>query len=205
MKSLHSLGFTLVEVMLAMAITAFVAVLAYQGISTAITAAEQQEQQAGRLADVQRALILLARDIEHSIPRSITDAYGERQPAMLGGVLYGDTLTLSRRGWINPQGQRRSELQRVRYVLEDQQLWRENYLVMDRVSEEEDLQRVLLINDVTAFDVTFLQSTAVNAGPLGGEWVNSWGWEASDSLPLAVTVRLTITGVGDIERVLEVL
>ena len=44
-------GFTLIEVMLAMLITAFVAMLAYSGLSTSIVAAEGHEEQAQQIAD----------------------------------------------------------------------------------------------------------------------------------------------------------
>ena len=52
-------GFTLIEVMLAMLITTFVAMLAYSGLSTAIIAAEGHEEQAQQIADIQLPLACL--------------------------------------------------------------------------------------------------------------------------------------------------
>ena len=66
-------GFTLIEVILAVAITTFVALLAYTGLSTSMTAAEQHGKQAQLIADIQLPLTIIERDIRHAINRTIVD------------------------------------------------------------------------------------------------------------------------------------
>lgn len=204
----RQLGFTLIEVMLAMAITAFIAVIAYSGLSAAINASERQQLQVQRLGDIQLSLSVLERDIRYAVLRGIVDEYGDRQSAMLGGIQQEYVLQLTRSGWDNPANQRRSELQRVRYLLEDDQLWRESWLVLDRLDSEEGLQRVMLIAEVTNFEIAFLngESTAASQSPLGGEWIDDWSPErGADRLPRAVELKLELEGFGQVRRVFEVL
>lgn len=197
-------GFTLVEVILAVAITAFVALLAYNGLSAAITAAERHQLQAQRLADIQLPLTVLGRDIRHAVNRSVKDEYDETKAALSGGELNDYLLILTRRGWDNPRGLPRGELQRVRYVLEDDELWRESWSVLDRLSEEGGQQRTLLIDQVLTVELAFLdpQSAGASSSPLGGEWVDLW--EAQGRLPAAVEIKLDIDGFGEIRRVFSI-
>src|SRR5262249_32041390 len=78
-------GFTLIEVLLAMAITALVAVMAYAGLSAAINAASRHSEMVQRLGDVQTAIGWVVRDLRESVNRSIKDARGDDRPAIGGG------------------------------------------------------------------------------------------------------------------------
>lgn len=198
-------GFTLIEVMLAIAITAFVAMLSYNALSAAISSADRHEKKAGKLADIQLALTVLERDIRHAIRRSIRDDFDYEQAALLGGGQEQYILQLTRRGWDNPIGNPRSELQRVRYELEGEELWRESWQMLDRVSEDETLQKVLVLGAVKEFNISFLEGSAGASGgaPLGGEWTDSWDTK-DDRLPLAVKIELDIEHFGWVKRVFDV-
>ena len=201
-------GFTLIEVMLAMAITAFIAVIAYTGLSAAINASERQQLQVQMLGNIQLTLTVIERDIRSAVQRPIRDEYGDTRPAMAGGTQQEYLLQLSRAGWDNPAKQRRSELQRVRYLLEDEELWRESWLVLDRLDAEEGQQRVLLIDGVTSVELSFLDdsSSSASQSPLGGEWIDDWNPEAGlVRLPRAVEIRLEIENFGPVRRVFEIL
>lgn len=197
-------GFTLIEVLLAMVITAFVGLLAYSGLSTSIIAGDHHEQEARRIADIQLPLTVIERDIRHAVARPVTDEYGEQLPPMLGGVLNDFPLVLTRRGWDNPRALARSELQRVRYVLQDDQLWRESWSVLDRLSEDDSKQRTLLLEGIVDLQLAFLDGTSVSASqsPLGGEWVDDWDNE--QALPLAVEIRFDIGNFGEVKRVFSI-
>jgi general secretion pathway protein J len=197
-------GFTLIEVMLAITITAFVALLAYNGLSAALTAGERHSAQAQQLADIQLPLTILERDIRHAIFRPIRDEYDETIAALTGSSSDQYLLRLTRRGWDNPRGLPRGDLQRVRYRLENQQLWRESWSVLDRVSEEDSLQRTLLMEGVVNVELSFLDSKSAGASssPLGGEWVELW--EETDRLPLAVQITFEIDGFGEVRRVFSI-
>ena len=200
----NSKGFTLIEVLLAMAITAFVGVLAYSGLSTAITAADEHEQQATLIATIQLPLTVIERDIRHAVERPITDEYDERQPPMSGGELNDYPLILTRSGWDNPRELPRSQLQRVRYVFESNELWRESWAILDRVSETDSQQRTLLLEDIRELRLAFLNGGSRNAdqSPLGGEWVDEW--DNPNELPLAIEIRLDIDNFGEVTRVFSI-
>lgn len=197
-------GFTLVEVLLAMVITAFVGLLAYSGLNTSIIAADHHEQQARRIAEIQLPLTVIERDIRHAVARPITDEYDDTLPAMSGGALNDFPLMLTRHGWDNPRQLPRSELQRVRYVMEDQTLWRESWAILDRLSEEPTFQRTLLLEGVMDLQLSFLDASSVNASqsPLGGEWVDEW--DDAQSLPLAVEIRFEVESFGEVKRVFSI-
>ena len=125
-------GFTLIEVLLAMAITGLIAVMAYAGLTTAMNAASRHEETVRRVGDIQTAVSWIARDLRQSVDRSILDANGDQQPALLGTLDDESVLELTHTGWDNPRGQRRSALQRVRYRLDSEgNVWREHWLVID--------------------------------------------------------------------------
>lgn len=195
-------GFTLIEVLLAMAITAFIAVLAYSALSASIASSEVHGRKAQQLADVQLALTFLERDIRHAVSRGIRDEYGDQQSALSGGALEEFALQLTRRGWDNPTDIRRGELQRVRYQLEGEALWRESWLVLDRISEDEGLQRAMLIDSVTDFSLRFLGSTGAGGSSSGltEEWLESWTVNG-DSLPRAIEIDISIKNFGQVVRV----
>lgn len=200
----QSAGFTLIEVMLAMLITAFVAMLAYSALSTSIIAAEVHEEQAQQIADIQLPLTILERDIRNAIARPINNEYDEVEGALIGGALNDSPLMLTRRGWHNPRELPRGELQRVRYVLEDDELWRESWSVLDRKSEYQGRQRSLILTGVINLELAFLNAGSVNASssPLGGEWVQNW--DDVESLPLAVDIKFELENFGEVRRVISI-
>ncbi|MCU0806914.1 MAG: type II secretion system minor pseudopilin GspJ [Candidatus Contendobacter sp.] len=117
-------GFTLLELLVALAVFSIMAVAAYGGLRNVLYTRAAVEEQNRRLAAVQLAVYRLEQDIEQAVPRGIRDEYGEPQGALLGGALADDRLTLTRTGWDNPLGQPRANLQRVAYRLRDGRLWR---------------------------------------------------------------------------------
>lgn len=84
-------GFTLIEVLIAIAITAFVAVVAYNALSTVITGTEQARNQAQRLRDINRTFSTVARDLRLMVNRPVRDEFGLIDSALTGGPLARDT------------------------------------------------------------------------------------------------------------------
>ena len=197
-------GFTLIEVLLAMGITTFVALLAYSGLSASITAAESQQLQAQQIVDIQLPLTVLERDIRNAVARPIRDEYDDRVEALVGGAFNDYLLVLTRRGWDNPRERSRGELQRVRYQLLDDVLWRESWSVLDRVSEEAGRQRTRLLQGVRAIEITFLDSASSGASrsPLGGEWLDEW--DIPQRLPAAIKIQFDVEGFGEVARVISI-
>ncbi|PIE83404.1 MAG: type II secretion system protein GspJ [Candidatus Contendobacter odensis] len=195
-------GFTLLELLVALAVFAIMAIAAYSGLRHVLFTHAAIETENRQLAILQLAVFRLEQDIQQSLARSIRDEYGERQPALQGGGLNNVTLTLTRTGWDNPLGQHRSNLQRVAYQLTGKQLWRLHWPVLDRGSLIEPSQ-TLLLDQVLEFRVRFLAQT-------GNAWRSDWPPPAAsdtaqiapDRLPRAVELTLILEDWGEITRLL---
>jgi len=209
-RLLRSSGFTLIEVLIALAITAFVAIIAYTSLSSVISGVESTRTAATRNYELNRALMILTRDLRQFTARPVVDEFGVREPALSGGELSRYLLSFTRSGWNNPNGHRRSNLQRVNYLLEDNALWRESYNVLDRVSNSQP-QKVKLLEGVEEVSIIFLSSLdAIDLGDSGKgldtrNWLDNWIVDTSTpgaSLPppAALELSLQIKGWGEIRR-----
>lgn len=211
MTSKPSAGFTLIEVLISLAITAFVAVIAYTSLSAVLSGVESLRFNTDRIYEVNRALMIMSRDLRQFANRPVRDEYGELEPALAGGTLARFTLSFTRTGWHNPNGHPRSNLQRVNYRLEDGALWRDSYPVLDRAADTEP-QSVLLLDDVDDLRLTFLPSLdalQINTG--GGSldttnWVENWVADTSSpgvelAPPVALEITFQLKDWGEMRRV----
>ena len=202
-------GFTLVEVLIAMAITAFVSVLSYQTLSTALAGIESARTESERLHEINRAFTVLSRDVRQMTNRPVRDEFGQMASAVSGGELARDPLRLTRSGWHNSTGAPRSTLQRVAYRLEEDKLLRLSYSVLDRTTSIEPTETVL-IDGVEVFELRFLPS--VNALEVDRNqvidrrfWQENWVADVgfTDKIidpPAAIEVRVILSDWGELER-----
>lgn len=205
-------GFTLVEVLIALAITAFVAAASYSGISSTLTGAQQLRSASERTRDLNRTLSLLSRDLRQFSNRSVRDEFGALQPALTGGPLAFYPLTLTRDGWSNSLRLPRSELQRVFYYIEDDALWRAYYPVLDRAVDAEPL-RMQLLGGVKAMELRFLdvlENLEVDGDLVVDtrSWAQNWvadltAGSAIPQPPVALELRLELDDFGEIRRLYE--
>jgi general secretion pathway protein J len=204
MKNATTRGFTLLEVLVALAVFAIMATAAYSGLRSVLFTRAAVEKENRRLAAVQLAVFRLEQDIEQTLSRGIRDEYGEPQPALRGGELLNEALILTRAGWDNPLGQPRSNLQRVAYRFGEGQLWRLHWNVLDRGGSVES-RELLLLDQVREFRVRFLdQSDAWRNDwpPPAGSGADSNLTSDPDTLPRAVEITLTLEDWGAITRLL---
>ena len=202
-------GFTLVEVLIALAVTAFVAAAAYAGLSAVIDGVDATRAVARRTEDLNRALMILSRDLRQFAPRPVRDEFGEVEPALSGGPLAPFPLTLTRTGWHASAEQPRSHLERVSYYLEDDALWRLSWPVLDRASSVEP-QRVRLLDGVERLELRFLPRLDTLTAGRGSavdsrDWERSWIRQVGVDTPLppppvALELRLDIAALGEIRR-----
>lgn len=208
-------AFTLVELLLALALSAIIATLAYAGVSSGINASEAMERETRTIVDLQRAFNLLEEDLIQVRLRAVNHGVGYREAALRGGVGEDVLMELTRGGLANPLRQQRSELLRVRYVLRGQQLWRQHWFNLDRLNAVAEPQEVMLLDDVRAVHVRFLSPLLQNqdvAALAFGDDSYLWGdhWNSDDTqtaltgaLPLAVRIDIDISGLGSVQRVYE--
>ena len=202
-------GFTLVEVLIAMAITAFVAVVGYTGLTTVITGVDSLRQETRQLEELNRAFQVLGRDLHQFVDRSVYDEFGSRLSSMEGGELAAQSLSFTRAGWHNSVGLPRSSLQRVAYYVDEDKLIRASWPVLDRTGAIEPVE-VVLLREVDTFEVRFLgalEELEVNRDSQIDRrfWQENWIPDVSrpDALaepPIAVEVRLSVSQWGELER-----
>ena len=142
MKSRQS-AFTLIEILVALFIFALIALISGQLLSRTINAQEQLQDRGDRLAQVNRAMQILQRDILQLTHRSIRSADGldELAPLIVNTDGY---IELTRVGWRNPLQHRRSEMQRISYRLDDEKLVRGYWHTLDRGYDAEPAWQTLL-------------------------------------------------------------
>lgn len=193
-------GFTLLELLVALAIFSLLAAMAYGGLNNVMQVRDGTQRHAERLAQLQKTFLWLGRDIEQASDRSIRDEYGDSQQALLGSEFGRYQLELTRAGWSNPAGRNRSHLQRVAYGIRDGQLIRAYWNVLDRAQDSQPLESVLLEN-VSKLELRFLDASQ--------QWHALWpattlNGETTQGPPQAVEISLETEAEGRIRRLFRV-
>ena len=186
-------GFTLLELIVVLAIFAVLSVMAYGGLSTVLTARTHVAQALDRTAALQKGYLRLRNDFQQLRARPARDGYGEVQPALLvqpdGGVEF------TRSGWRNPLSQPRSALERVAYRLDDRRLMRQSWRVLDRAQESTPVE-VAVLDQVEELAWRFLDAKL--------EWHDAWPPAATTvgsapaPPPLAVELTLQLKDLGEV-------
>ena len=202
-------GFTLVEVLIAMAITTLISVVAYTGLSSALSGAESLRSASGRADDLNQTLAMLSRDLRQVVNRPVVDEFGQVVPALMGGEMAREPLALTRAGWHNSTAAPRSTLQRVRWWLEDERLWRGYFPVLDRTAGTEPVETAIL-EGVERFELRFLPTLSAVESDRNDvidrrNWQDSWIADLSQpgqmpSPPAAVEVLMEVAGLGELRR-----
>jgi general secretion pathway protein J len=200
-----------VEVLIALAITAFIAAIAYSSLSTALQAVESTRATAQRSYELNRAWMIISRDLRQFVARPVRDEFGQVEPAMAGGTAARFPLSFTRTGWHNPNDIQRSNLQRVNYRVEDGALWRDAYTVLDRAPDTAP-QQVRLLEGVEVLELVFLGALA-DARSVGQgieletrDWQGNWVADTSAPdtelpPPAALEFRLQLEDLGEMRRV----
>ncbi|MDE0350282.1 MAG: type II secretion system minor pseudopilin GspJ [Gammaproteobacteria bacterium] len=187
-------GFTLVEMLVALGVFAVIGVLSAQILTQMVDINERTRARADRLVDVQRAVEVMRRDIQQLAHRHVRDELGDPVPAL--DVNQVGLMRFTRRGWSNPLERRRSELQRVAYVLEGELLHRIFWPVLDRGADTQPVSQ-LLLDGVEAMEVSAVDVSGRRHAywPLAGESTDDPERELA-----AFEVRLAVAPYGEIER-----
>lgn len=186
-------GFTLVEMLVAVAIFAVASALAYGGLSTLVDARAQIDAGNERLGRLQFAIGLIERDIRSIADRSVRENYGSDRPVLDGQP---GRVELTRFGHANALGLTRAELERVGYQLVDGELLRHRFAVLDRAPGSLPDDTVLL-EDIERFELRYLAQD--------GRELRQWPppRDTGEALPRAIEVRIAGEAIGEIRRLLE--
>ena len=201
-SSNKTLGFTLVEILVALLVFAVVGLLSTRLLSQSIDNQNNLQDRGQRLAEIHRAMRVLQRDIVQLSHRKIRDAQGEELPALI--VSDQGAIEFSRVGWRNPLRQPRSEVQRVGYRWQDEKIIRGYWLTLDRSYDAEPAYQTLL-EDVEAIEFFAVDQLGNEhrQWPLDPE-ANVVTEEGEALYLAAILVRAEIAPYGMIERIWQV-
>ncbi|MGD8118513.1 type II secretion system minor pseudopilin GspJ [Vibrio sp. TRT 29B02] len=188
-------GFTLIEVLVAIAIFASLSIGAYQVLNQVQRSNELSLERSERLKTLQRTLVFMDNDFRQMALRQ-SRTNGEEPSLEL--IHWQDYLLDSdakgvmfvRSGWHNPQQQfPRGEVSKVGYRLKEGELQRVWWRYVDTPVGQEGIV-MPLIDKVDSFDLRFYD---------GNQWLERW--ETNYTLPKAVLVKLVFEDYGAIERI----
>ncbi len=219
-------GFTLVELLVALFITAVMFAIGYRELDQALRSRRELDEQSARMIAVQQAVRTIEQDFELLQPRPIRNLLGDGEvPALtttttggndtmlVGSGVVGSggsnapltpVVTFTRGSWTNPTGLQRSELQRVSYALQGDRLLRSYSPVLDATLQDTTITRTL-IDHVKSFSLRFMDA--------GHNWQTEWpvgnqGPALQPAMqrwrPIAVEVTLELDDWGTIVRHIEV-
>jgi general secretion pathway protein J len=191
-------GFTLLELLIAVAIFAVVGVMAYGGLQAVLTQQVVARENADRFRDIQFAVQQLGRDFYQLHPRPVREELGDGiRNALLGSARTRYPVEFTRGGWSNPLGQPRAAVQRVAYQLDEDRLVRLHWFVPDRTLAEEPVEREIL-SGVRDFRLRYF-----GAGGWSDEWPPGTGDPDPAQLPIALEFIIELEDFGEIRRLIE--
>lgn len=190
----QTLGFTLLEMLIALAIFSIVSMTAGSLLYQAVEARSISTRLADRLVDLERGLGRLSRDVAQYVPREVRDEFGDATPALL---FTAGSLEFTRRGWANPAEHPRSELQRVRYWVEEDALRRAYWDVLDRAPDSvPNIQTVVdRVSWATFEPITASQVLTGDSTPYPGN--------EGEELPIGLRIGLQVSGYGELVRIID--
>jgi general secretion pathway protein J len=195
-------GFTLIEVLVSLAVFAILAALAYGVLNQTLASAEMLSDRMDRLQAVQRTMRILSEDFVQLAPRPVRQELGDSYAAaLLTSYESGFALELTRAGWRNPLALPRGTLQRAAYRIEEDQLVRYHWNVLDRTLSNEVIG-VTLLDGVESIVFRFMRDN--------GEWTDQWppqgapGPSGLRQRPRAVEIVLTLQSEGTLTRLVEI-
>jgi general secretion pathway protein J len=187
-------GFTLIEILIVLLIFSIIGVISARIVSGVLANERTLSERGARLAEVQRAMQILQRDLLQLSSRGIRDQLGDPLEPMLIGA--DGMIEFTRLGWRNPLERPRSELQRVGYILQEDTLYRAYWMVLDRAPDSEP-QLQTMLSGVEQIEFFGLDAS----GNEHSFWPPAGDLRDDPNLKLAaVILRLDVEPFGVVER-----
>nr|WP_324259850.1 type II secretion system minor pseudopilin GspJ [Cellvibrio fontiphilus] len=211
-------GFTLLEVLIALVISALIAVMAFQSLDAADKGAQRTNEVLEEINRLDRAWQIIAADLRHIQPPLASDRNALFQGESLrssGENADQPVLYFKRRGWVNFANLPRSDLQLVSYRVAEGKLWRDFMPEYNReladIDMEEDALHQLLLENVDDLQLRFLHQgiitsrgkSALEGREFADDWLQQWpdsSLQGAVGLPLAVEITIDVKGVGPSAR-----
>lgn len=183
-------GFTLVELLVAIAIFAVLSALGWKVFDYLIQVKDRNTVHEANIGQLQQAYQQVQRDTLQLMPITANIA-GDIQPAL---ALSNQNLVFNKAGVTDPLQQGRSAFERIEYQYNAQEktLYRLKYQGINQLRTEQPLSAVLLKN-VDQFEVFVLNPDEINQWPTTN--MDSENIQYQRLLPRGVKMRLTVQDV----------
>ena len=187
-QSHYNQGFTLLEILIALAIFAIMSMMAYAGLAAVLDARAATEPRSEQMAQLQTTLYLLNEDLSQAINRPIRDELGSAEPAFSGGR-GNEILVFTRRVPTWSSYSAANSLQRVSYRFENGALYRQVWTLPDRTPQTQYRRRKLI--NAEQVTVRFYNEESQTWLPFNG---------SSGGMPKALEIGFNLAGLGSIQR-----
>lgn len=189
-------GFTLVELLVALAVFAAMAAIAQAALSAVVAVRVALDQRSGEVDALARTLATIERDLRAVVARPVRIDRENRLPALLAGEGGLELSTLGRGGAGDATAAR---LERVAYALTGDRLERLRWPVPDRADGTRP-DRAPMLEGVLALRSRYLA--------VDGRWHDRWppagaGAGAAVPLPRAAEITLEHARLGRLLRLVE--
>ncbi|HVN34861.1 MAG TPA: type II secretion system minor pseudopilin GspJ [Casimicrobiaceae bacterium] len=184
-------GFTLIELMIALAILGLVAVFSYRALASLTDSEAQLSAEAQRWKELDGLFARLEADMREALPRDVRTGAGT-EPAWLGDVdAAGNAVLRFSRAGPEFSAEPGRAGQRIGYRLRNAAI---EVLYWPRLDQPATVtpQPYALAGGIAAFRVDYLDS-------IGG-WRERWPSLGESAVPRAVRVGITLAGGEQIER-----
>jgi general secretion pathway protein J len=197
-RSRHARGFTLVELLVALAIFAVLSGFAYRSLGAMLDAREHLREEARKWRDIAVFVSRLERDLGSIVQRPSRGASGvllSPVSSSLDTQNEGEGLALTRAG--SPlQENALAAPQRVGYRLRDGNVERLSWTALDAAPREEPAS-IAILGNVRALTFRFLD-------PKSGEWRLAWAPPGSNQpVPAAVEATVELASGEKIVRLVD--
>lgn len=217
-------GFTLLEMVIAIALSALVATMAYQSFDGASRNAERTRDVLNEVNKLDKAWQLIGQDMRNILPLNpqMPNPQLKFEAASLktkGKDSFQVIMVFARRGWVNPLGRVRSDLQQVNYRIAEGKLWRdylpERNMPLENIDFERESFHQLLMDNVVDVQLRFLSQGRVKADGKsvleGSEYSRNWEplWPPINAgggagMPVALEITIELEGGARSVRLFEI-
>ena len=183
-------GFTLVELMVAIAIFAVLSALGWKVFDYIVKTKDQNVIHEQRLGQLQQTYQQILRDTVQTVPLT-ANINGDIQPAL---VLQNGRFNFSKTGVTDPLEEGISPDERIEYQYraDEQKLYRLKYRNLNQAGQDQPESSVLL-SEVEQFQIIVLNPNELTQWPDTSADLNQL--EHKQRLPKGIKINLTVNGV----------
>lgn len=193
-------GFTLLEMVVAIGIFAIIAAISYAALNNFLDTRAHIEEENEKLRRLQTTFVLLEEDLRYAVDRAVRNGFGDAEPVFFGSpdaaLAEGEHLRLTT---VRPApgSAKTHQITRVAWRLNDGELSRVTWGVLDRDIDSEEYQRRLMTN-VDHVEFTFFSFDGQEQLSTVNEWTGG------EALPAGVGVAILLEGEPVFQRIFQV-